>query len=86
MDFPISINWKSSFPVLGLLAGGIFHFIQILMETICKQTAETLIRRHPMWRLIWVCAVCLCPTKRTQGLDGLTNVHVYDVINLKVYC
>ena len=31
-----------------------------------KQTVETLIRR-----LIWVCTVCICPTKRTLGLYGL---------------
>ena len=32
MDFPISINWVSLFPILGLL-DGIIHFIQILKET-----------------------------------------------------
>ena len=37
----------------------------------CKQTLETLIRRRVLWRLIWICAVCLCPTKRTLGLYGL---------------
>ena len=32
---------------------------------------ETLVRRRVVRRLIWVCAVCLCPTKRTLGLYGL---------------
>ena len=31
----------------------------------------TLIRRHVLWRLIWVCTVCLCHIKRTLGLYGL---------------
>ena len=39
----------------------------------CWQTVETLIRRHVLWRLIWVCTVCLCPTKMTLGLYGLTS-------------
>ena len=29
---------------------------------------KTLIRRGILWRLIWVCTVCLCPTKRTLDL------------------
>ena len=32
---------------------------------------ETLIRRWVLWRLVWVCTVCLCPTKRMLGLYGL---------------
>ena len=32
---------------------------------------ETLIRRRVLWRLIWVCTVCLCPTRRTIGLYWL---------------
>ena len=38
---------------------------------LCKQTVETLIRPRILWHLIWVCTVCLCPTKRTLGLYGL---------------
>ena len=70
MDFPISINRMSSFPILGLL-GGSFHFCSNLKRTFCEQTVQNLIRR-PMWRLIWVCTVCPCHTKRMQGLNGLT--------------
>ena len=36
-----------------------------------KRTSETLIRRRVLRRLIWVCIVCLCPTKRTPLLYGL---------------
>ena len=32
---------------------------------------ETLIRRCILWRLIWVCTICLCPTKRTLGIYWL---------------
>ena len=32
---------------------------------------ETLIRRHIMWRLIWVCTVCLCPSNGFLGKNGL---------------
>ena len=37
----------------------------------CKQTVGTLIRRCILLHLIWVCTVCLCPTKRMLGLYGL---------------
>ena len=39
----------------------------------CKQTVENLIRRRVLWRLIWFCTVCRCPTKKTLGLYGLTD-------------
>ena len=70
MEFPIFINWTSLFPFWGLL-GCIFHFYQYYNRSFCKQTVETLIRRHILWHLIWVCTVCLCSTKRTLGLYGL---------------
>ena len=38
------------------------------------QTVETLSGRHVLWRLIWVCTVCLCPTERTLGIYGLSIV------------
>ena len=34
---------------------------------------ETLSRRRAVWRMIWGCAVCMCPTKRTLGLYGLNR-------------
>ena len=70
MKVPISISRMSVFQMLGVF-DGIFHFIQNYNRTFCKQTVETLIRRRVLWRLIWVCVVCLCPTNRTLGLYGL---------------
>ena len=52
--------------MLGVL-GGIFHFYSNFDRTV----DEILIRHLVLRRLIWVCAVCLCPTKRTLGLYGL---------------
>ena len=45
MDFPIFINWTSSFPIKGL-SGGIFHFYSNCNRTLCKQTLETLLRHR----------------------------------------
>ena len=70
MEFPIVINWTSPFPSKGLL-GGIVHFYSNFNRTFFKQTAQTLIRRRILRSLMWVCAVCLCPTKRAQGLNEL---------------
>ena len=71
MYFSIIINWVNPFPILGLL-GGIFHFDSICKRNFSLQTVDTLVRRHVMWRLIYVSAVCLCPTKKTVGLNTLT--------------
>ena len=49
----------------------IFHFYSNLNRIFCKHTVETLIRRRILRHLIWICTVCLCPTKRTLGLYGL---------------
>ena len=51
-------------------------FILILIEHSVKQIVETLIRRRVLWRLIWVCTICLHPTKRTQGLYGLSHERI----------
>ena len=48
-----------------------FRFYSNFNRKLCKQTVETLIRRRILWRLIWVCTICLCPTKRTLGIYGL---------------
>ena len=37
-------------------------------RTFCKQTTETLIRRRVLSGLIWVCNVCLRPTKRALDM------------------
>ena len=48
--------------------GGIFLFYSNFDRTFYKQTVEILIKRRVSRRLIWVCTVCLCPSKRTLGL------------------
>ena len=54
------------------MLGGIFHFYSSFNRKLCKQTVETLIRRRIiLWHLIWVCTICLCPTKRTLDIYGL---------------
>ena len=35
---------------------------------------KTLIRCRALWRLTWVCTVCLCPKNGTLGLYRLTDV------------
>ena len=65
MYFPIFICRTSLFQILRVL-GGIFHFYS--NRTFFEKTVETLIRRRIQRRLIWVCAVCHCPTKRTLDL------------------
>ena len=34
---------------------------------------QTLIRRRILWRLIWVCTVCLSPFYGALGIDGLNS-------------
>ena len=67
MNFPISISRTSLFQILEVL-GGIFQSYTNSNRTFCEQTVETLIRRRVLWRLIWVCAVCLCPAKNARLL------------------
>ena len=71
MYFPISISRTSPFLILGVL-GGTFHCYSNSNRIFCEQTVETLIRRRVLRRLIWVCVVCQCPTKRTLDLYGLS--------------
>ena len=72
----ISIGHVSSFSSYGLI-GDIFHFYSNFNRTLCTQTVETLIRCRVVWRLIWVCTVCLSPIKRMLGLCGLTGCPVF---------
>ena len=46
------------------VVGWPFQFYSSFDRTFCK---EIVVLR----RLIWVCTVCICPTKRTIGLYGL---------------
>ena len=67
----------------------------IFNRMLCKQTVKTLIRRRVLRRLIWVGTVCLCPTKKTLGLYGLSvyticvcpsyiKIHGLNVLGFKV--
>ena len=77
MEVPSLINFRCK----GSL-GGTFHFYSNFDRTFCKQTVEILIRRRFLRRLVWVCTVCLCPTKRMLGLNRLnvTHKHIYACI------
>ena len=72
MEFPTVINWTSPFLFYGLLGG----FFSNLDRTICKHTLETLIRHHILWRLVWVCSNCLCPTKKMLQVNIWTQLHL----------
>ena len=89
MEFHTIINWNSPFLFKGVL-GGIFHLYLSFNRKLCKQTVETLIRRRILWRLIWVCTICLCPTKRWLGIYGLKCNYFADLIRVaeiwEVYC
>ena len=71
MHFPICIGRTSLFHILELL-GGIIHFYLNSNGALCGQTEE-------MRRLIWVFAVCPCPSKRTLGLHRLTQSVIISV-------
>ena len=58
-----------------MLGGIFFIFIQIA-HSLCKETVETLIGRHILRRLVWVCTICQHPTKMMLGLDGLSKIEV----------
>ena len=85
MGFPTLINWSSLFPFKGLL-GGIFSFYSNCKGTFCKQIVESLIRWCVLSHLIWFCTVCLCPTKRTLCLYGLSVVHSFQICSIIYIC
>ena len=47
-----------------------------------KQTVETLIRRRIVRRLVWVSTVCICPAKRTLGLNWL----MFECSTASIFC
>ena len=49
------------------VVGGIFTFYSNVNRKFCKQEVKTLIRCHTLWRLIWICTICVCPIKRPLG-------------------
>ena len=69
MEFPTPINWIITFLFKGLWV----DFIQILIENAANKQWRPLIKRSLLWRLIYVCTVCLRATKRTLVLYGLNK-------------
>ena len=41
---------------------------------LCMQAVKTLITRHVLLLLIWVCTICPYPVKKTLGLYGLHTI------------
>ena len=75
MDSPTLIRRTNPFTNLGVL-GGILCLFSNSNRTLCKQILDTMIRRRLVRRLIWVCNVCLCPTKRTLVFNRLSRTLV----------
>ena len=67
MNFPIFIGRTSLYQFLGV------HFYSNSNRALYEQTIETLIRRHHLWHLNWVCTVCICPTKRFIWVKRLVS-------------
>ena len=57
----------SPFPILRVM-GVTFHILSNSNRTFYEQTVENLINHRVLRRLIWVCTVCLCPTKKEARL------------------
>ena len=73
-----------SISVLRLLDGiFLFYSNSNFKRNFCKQTAENLIRRHILWRLIWMCIDCRSPTKRKLRLIWFNKQTTFsDEINI----
>ena len=76
MDFSNLYQLDQSIFIFKGCCVAVFIFIQNFKSAFCKQIVETLIRRRVLRRRIWVCTVCLCPTKRMLGLYGLKELKV----------
>ena len=70
MEFTTLINWTSLLPFQGLLDD--FFFKPNFNRAFRKQIVETLVKRRVMRRLIFVCTIFICPTKRMLCLYWLT--------------
>ena len=70
----VSYHLDQSISILRVF-GRNFSFYSVFYIVSCKQTVETPIRCRFLRHLVWVCTVCLCPTKRTLGLYGLNFEH-----------
>ena len=80
-NFPISIGRTSLFQILGVF----FFFMKIHIEySVSKQwrpSPDVAFCGVRTRRLIWVCAVCLWPKKRTLGSYGLMLLIIHVIYN-----
>ena len=67
----LCVMGKSVAHLISFAACVLYFFYSDYDRTFCKVTVETLIRRRVLRHLVWVCTICLRPTKRTLGLYGL---------------
>ena len=77
-----------SFSVLRVVGWIFFHFYSNLDRIIWKQTLETRIRvdrRCILRSLVWVCTVCIPPTKRMLGLYGLNWFFLQHASNKMIF-
>ena len=72
MDMLTFISKMSPFAIIWVSDSILHFFFSNLNKKVFKQTMETLIRRRVPRRLIWVSVVCICSTKRTLSLYGLS--------------
>ena len=64
---PVHSRFKGCLVVL-------FIFIQIIIDFSVSKQWRLAIRRRILPCLDWLCTVCLCPKKRTLGLNGYMAV------------
>ena len=67
-----TIYWKTPISILGTSGYEIYIFLAEKWLNYL-QTVETLIRRHVLWHLIWVCTVCQLPFYGYPDYNGLNE-------------
>ena len=60
---PHSYQMEQSNSIIRVSGWHLFHFYSNFDIIVCEHTVETLIRCGILPCLIWVCTICLCPTK-----------------------
>ena len=54
-----------------MLNSDFVHFMRTAFNPFMPNGISIRYQLEPLWCLIWVCTICLCPTKRTLGIYGL---------------
>ena len=84
VDSSSVIGWMSPFVILGV--SGLFgRFYSIFDGMSYWQSVQTLIRRHIMWRLIWVCTVCQRTPFSVSSLQRVKWQRVLKCMDLRIY-